>query len=135
MKNNDVTRKEADEFLLNKRKYHHVDTHYTDNDNAKLHKSSVNFMENISHKEINENNMVHCTSPVGSMDGSIVVESESGEFSDFTTLQVSEFFFRYSNVRIVKDLCDYMNFQNNVFIFLVANWFGGNSVLSLCPFV
>ena len=33
--------------------------------------------------------MVHCTSPVGSMDGSILVESESGEFSDFTTLQVS----------------------------------------------
>ena len=32
--------------------------------------------------------MVHCTSPVGSMDGSVLVESESGEFMDFTTLQV-----------------------------------------------
>ena len=34
------------------------------------------------------NNMIHCTSPVGSMDGSVLVESESGEFMDFTTLQV-----------------------------------------------
>ena len=89
---NDITflRKEAEQHLSNQRKYHHVDAHYTDNGSAKLQNSAVNFMEHISHKEINENNMVQCTSPVGSMDGSIVVESESGEFSDFTTLQVSK---------------------------------------------
>ena len=39
---------------------------------------------------LDKNKMVHCTSPVGSMDGSIVVESESGDFSDYTTLQVNE---------------------------------------------
>ena len=43
----------------------------------------------VDNEDTKDNNMVHCTSPVGSMDGSILVESESGEFSDFTTLQVS----------------------------------------------
>ena len=43
----------------------------------------------VENENTKDNNMVPCTSPVGSMDGSILVESESGEFSDFTTLQVS----------------------------------------------
>ena len=43
----------------------------------------------VENENTKNNNMVPCTSPVGSMDGSILVESESGEFSDFTTLQVS----------------------------------------------
>ena len=43
----------------------------------------------VNNEDKKDNNMVPCTSPVGSMDGSILVESESGEFSDFTTLQVS----------------------------------------------
>ena len=47
-------------------------------------------MGGISKEEVIENRMVHCTSPIGSMDGSIVVESESGEFSDLTTIQVSK---------------------------------------------
>ena len=47
-------------------------------------------MGSISKEEVIENRMVHCTSPIGSMDGSIVVESESGEFSDLTTIQVSK---------------------------------------------
>ena len=31
---------------------------------------------------------IDCTAPIGSMDGSIVVESGAGDYSDFTTLQV-----------------------------------------------
>ena len=31
---------------------------------------------------------IDCTAPIGSMDGSIVVESGTGDYSDFTTLQV-----------------------------------------------
>ena len=48
-----------------------------------LSSPTSSFVNNEDTKE------VPCTSPVGSMDGSILVESESGEFSDFTTLQVS----------------------------------------------
>ena len=48
-----------------------------------LSSPTPSFVNNEDTKE------VPCTSPVGSMDGSILVESESGEFSDFTTLQVS----------------------------------------------
>ena len=51
-----------------------------------LSSPTSNFVDN---EDTKDNNMVPCTSPVGSMDGSILVESESGEFSDFTTLQVS----------------------------------------------
>ena len=47
-------------------------------------------MGGISNEELIENRMVHCTSPIGSMDGSIIVESESGELSDLTTIQVSK---------------------------------------------
>ena len=50
-----------------------------------LSSPTSSFVDNEDTKD-----MVHCTSPVGSMDGSILVESESGEFSDFTTLQVSQ---------------------------------------------
>ena len=35
------------------------------------------------------NSSFSCTSPVGSMDSAILVESESGEVEDFTTLQVT----------------------------------------------
>ena len=51
-----------------------------------LSSPTSNFVDN---EDTKDSNMVPCTSPVGSMDGSILVESESGEFSDFTTLQVS----------------------------------------------
>ena len=34
--------------------------------------------------------MSECTAPIGSMDGSIVVESGSGDYADFTTLQVKK---------------------------------------------
>ena len=55
-----------------------------------LSSPTSNFVDN---EDTKDSNMVPCTSPVGSMDGSILVESESGEFSDFTTLQV-----RFCNV-------------------------------------
>ena len=80
----------------NRRKHVQLDDDLTDNGTEfKLRKSSAIFIDNKSYNNNNEEdnnnnkNMVHCTSPVGSMDGSVLVESESGEFSDFTTLQVS----------------------------------------------
>ena len=71
------------------RRYNQLNGYLPENDNAISPQVSGSFTDNFPHQNINDNNMGHCTSPVGSMDGSILVESESGEFSDFTTLQVS----------------------------------------------
>ena len=71
------------------RRYNQLNRYLPENDNAISPQVSGSFTDNFPHQNINDNNMGHCTSPVGSMDGSILVESESGEFSDFTTLQVS----------------------------------------------
>ena len=60
------------------------------NENPLMSTGGINLSSPTSSFVNNEDTKeVPCTSPVGSMDGSILVESESGEFSDFTTLQVS----------------------------------------------
>ena len=109
MENNGVTflqKREPENGHLssNRRNHVHLDDDLTDNGTeSKLRKSSAIFIDNKSYNNNDESNtnnnhknMVHCTSPVGSMDGSVVVESESGEFSDFTTLQVSQRYPRFS---------------------------------------
>ena len=89
----------------NPRKHVQLADDLTDNGTeGKLRKSAAIFIDNKSYNNndndnnnnSNNKNMVHCTSPVGSMDGSVLVESESGEFSDFTTLQVSQYYPRFS---------------------------------------
>ena len=88
---NDNTRQgeRSHHSLSDQRKFHQTENNFVKNESSK---SSPIFIDNKSnHNEKMEyNNMVHCTSPVGSMDGSVLVESESGEFMDFTTLQVTE---------------------------------------------
>ena len=75
-------------LFSSQRKFHQTENNFVKNGGSK---SSSVFIDNKSYRNENieyNSNMVHCTSPVGSMDGSVLVESESGEFMDFTTLQV-----------------------------------------------
>ena len=84
-------------LFSSQRKFHQTENNFIKNGSSK---SSPIFIDNKSyHNEKMEynSNMVHCTSPVGSMDGSVLVESESGEFMDFTTLQVIFLLFLFND--------------------------------------
>ena len=105
-------------LFSSQRKFHQTENNFIKNGSSK---SSPIFIDNKSYQnekmEYNSN-MVHCTSPVGSMDGSVLVESESGEFMDFTTLQVILLLFLFYNSKTSVWVCDINRYKKEKIMIL-----------------